>query len=83
MKLPKKVYNKNVVDLCLRDCRNKNHEFAGISNRNQCQCGSDFDKFGDAREEDCSVQCHETSGSQICGGLHRIAAYWTGRFMPM
>ncbi|XP_070562426.1 uncharacterized protein [Ptychodera flava] len=62
------------VRKCLKFCYDSGHTYAGVQYSKQCFCGSDYNKYGQKKAEDCASHC-VGNDQQNCGGTWRNSVY--------
>ncbi|XP_070555662.1 sialate:O-sulfotransferase 2-like [Ptychodera flava] len=62
------------VGKCLKFCRDGGYTYAGVQNRKQCFCGSDYNKYGEKKAADCGSHC-VGNDNENCGGTWRNGVY--------
>ncbi|XP_070555713.1 uncharacterized protein [Ptychodera flava] len=62
------------VRKCVKSCYDTGHRYAGVQYSKQCFCGSDYNKYGEKKAEDCASHC-VGNDQENCGGTWRNGVY--------
>ncbi|KAF6029937.1 hypothetical protein EB796_011767 [Bugula neritina] len=61
---------------CITKCRKDGFLLAGIRNGQDCYCGNEFNRYGEAPVDECNLPC--SGNPQVtCGGILRNSVYNT------
>ncbi|KAH9057390.1 carbohydrate-binding WSC [Lactarius vividus] len=62
---------------CIIFCSNRQHQYAGVENGEDCYCGNDDPASVEIVSFDqCNIKCPGDS-SETCGGSSHLDLYWT------
>ncbi|CAH1230722.1 WSCD2 [Branchiostoma lanceolatum] len=68
-------YRKMTVELCLRRCKDKSYEYAGLEYGAECYCGPEIHRDSDlVPSSECNTSCVADQTS-TCGGKLRVFIY--------
>lgn len=83
----RRVYNSyfrnftmNTPEFCSNHCYKIGYSYAGVSNHNECYCGTREPNYISApklNDQQCNTKC-SGDANQFCGGLKKMSVFSTG-----
>lgn len=66
------VRDQQTPEQCIRDCQQRNYNYAAIQSGTECRCGETYGKYGETSDNECHYLCIT---SEKCGGDQRNSVY--------